>query len=269
MTTSPEKSNPSQQPPEPQWSVRLSRRIATQIRFWREQRGLTALQLAKRTAQLGYSLPRGVIANLENNRRDSVTVAELLILAAALDVPPVLLIAPVGREREVEMLPGTQTPSWQVRGWIHGAAEPNYAGFSAAKWQQSRRAIALYDIHRLLVREHQQIERRIKQLVDQEHFAVDDMVADDLRLSRGPLADFVNEFAYSLDRLRVHRSLIKSEGFDLPDLPPNIAMALKEIAPSGRHRRAPNDETTDELLPPVVYHEMSSSRPRLTDDETH
>lgn len=267
MTTSPETPDRGEKRPEPGWSVLLTRRVAAEVRYWRERRGMTALQLARRTAQLGYQLPRSVLANLENNRRDTVTVAELLILAAALDIPPVLLIAPVGREREIEVLPATRTTPWQVRGWIHGAVEPNYQGYSATMWQQSRRAIALYDIHRLLVREHQQIQRRIQQLADQEHLVVGDVAPDDLRLGPGPLADFVNELAYSLDRLRTHRGLIKSEGFQLPELPPGISAALKETAPSGRHRQATGDDQDDHLLPPLVYQELMASRPDLGGDE--
>jgi len=50
---------------------------------------MMAPQPANRTAELGYKLPRSVPANLKNERRDRTSVAELLILAAALDVPPV------------------------------------------------------------------------------------------------------------------------------------------------------------------------------------
>ncbi|WP_327041348.1 helix-turn-helix domain-containing protein [Micromonospora ureilytica] len=267
MTTSPETPDRGEEQPEPGWSVLLTRRVAAEVRYWREQRGISALQLAKKTAELGYQLPRSVLANLENNRRDTVTVAELLILAAALDVPPVLLIAPVGRESDIEMLPTTRTAPWHVRGWIHGAVEPNYPGFSPTMWQQSRRAITLYDIHRLLVREHQQIQRRIQQLADQEHLVVDEITSDDLRLSRGPLAEFLTELAYSFDRLRTHRGLIKAEGFRLPDLPPSISAAMKETAPSGRHRQASKDDQDDRLLPPLVYQELIASRPDLGGDE--
>lgn len=266
--------NPSPEPPdrgdkqsEPGWSAILTRRVAAQVRYWREQRGMTALQLARRTDQLGYHLPRSILANLENNRRDTISVAELLILAAALDVPPVLLIAPVGRERDLEVLPGTPATPWRVRGWIHGAVELQYQGSSAALWQQSRRAIALYDIHRLLVREHQQIKRRIKRLAEQEHLDVGDMTPDDLQLARGPLAEFATELGYSLDRLRTHRSLIRSEGFELPDLPPDIAVALRETAPTGRHHRTTPDDGADGLMPPLVYQHLKSSMPTLGDDE--
>jgi len=261
MASSSEASDHVDDQPEPSWSVLLTRRIASQVRYWREQRGLTAQQLADRVDQLGYRMPRSILANLENNRRENITVAELLILAAALDVPPVLLIAPVGRESTLEVLPRTPATPWRARGWIHGAIELRYQGSSAPLWQQSRRAITLYDVHRLLVREHQQIALRIKRLADQEHLDVGDMAPDDLRLSRGPLADFVDELAYSLDRLRNHRALIRSEGFELPELPPDLAVALKETTPVGRHHRARDSDASYQLLPPVVYQQLESSRP--------
>src|SRR5689334_10593960 len=146
MTSSPDDPDQAGTQPSPNWSTLVARRIAAQVRYWREQRGMTAVQLANRTRELGYHLPRSVLANLENNRRDTVTVAETLILAAALDVPPVLLLAPVGREPEIEVLPGTRATPWHARGWLHGATEPDYKGFSATLWQQSRRILVLYDI---------------------------------------------------------------------------------------------------------------------------
>jgi transcriptional regulator with XRE-family HTH domain len=265
MTVPPESPDHGGPPPKLEWSLRLARDVAAQVRYWRERRGITAAQLADRTAQLGYQIPRSIIANLENRRRNTIAIAEVLVLAAALDVPPVLLIAPVGRRREVEILPGLRLSAWRSRGWIHGAVEPEYGGFSAAAWQQSRRAIVLYDVHRLLVREHQQIERRIKRQADSEHLGITEIVADAQGLTEGALVDALTELTYSLDRLRRHRSLIRSERFALPDLPPSIAVALQEAPPAGRHSR--KTEEADDQLPAVFYDELRASRPMLGDDE--
>lgn len=73
---------------------------------------MSAQQLALRCAELGLpTLTRSTIANLESGRRQYVDVAELLILAAALQVAPAVLVFPVGYEAEVERLPGqTATP---------------------------------------------------------------------------------------------------------------------------------------------------------------
>lgn len=63
-------------------------------------------QLADRTAELGMPIPRSVLANLESGRRETVSAAEVVILAAALDIAPIELISPVGFDQQVEMLPG-------------------------------------------------------------------------------------------------------------------------------------------------------------------
>ena len=257
MAASPELPAVHEPQPDPEWSLRLAHDVADQVRHWRKQRGMTAAELADRTEQLGYLIPRSVIANLENHRRNTITIAEVLVLAAALDVPPVLLIAPVGRRREAEVLPGLRLSTWRIRGWIHGVVEPEYQGFSAAGWQNSRRAIVLYDIHRLLVREHQQIVRRIKRLADSEHLGITEIIADAQRLTGGALVDAITELTYSLDRLRRHRSLIRSEHFELPDLPPSIAVALQEAPPAGRHSQKITE--VDDQLPAAFYDELESA----------
>lgn len=81
---------------------------------------MSTQQLADRTAELGLPIQRSVLANLENGRRGSVSVAELLVLAAALDAAPVDLLYPVGLEEQIEMLPGRMTDSLGVVSWFCG-----------------------------------------------------------------------------------------------------------------------------------------------------
>ena len=91
------------------WASGVSRTIAAEVRRHRRARGMSGQELADRCAELGItSLPRSVIANLENGRREVVTVAEVLVLAAALDVPPAVLAFPVGYAETVEYLPGQE-----------------------------------------------------------------------------------------------------------------------------------------------------------------
>lgn len=68
--------------------------VAARVRELRERRGgMSAQALADRCAELGMpGLKRQAITNLENGRRGMVTVEELLVLAAALDVPPLDLL---------------------------------------------------------------------------------------------------------------------------------------------------------------------------------
>jgi hypothetical protein len=55
----------------------------------------TAKWLSDRTDELGYRVSPTVIAKLDSGHRgDVLSVAELLIIAAALDVPPVAVLFP-------------------------------------------------------------------------------------------------------------------------------------------------------------------------------
>ncbi|HVL84522.1 MAG TPA: hypothetical protein VM367_09610 [Pseudonocardia sp.] len=96
--------------------------IADSVRHYRKRRSMSAQDVANACSGLGYaSLTRGVIANLETGARDSITVGEWLILAAALQVPPLLLLFPVGRRAEVEVLPDTTVSPWAALNWTeHG-----------------------------------------------------------------------------------------------------------------------------------------------------
>lgn len=105
------------------WSGRLVRTIATEIRRHRKRCGLSAQDLADECAELGYPIARQVITNLEIGRRDTVTVAELIVLGNALGVPPSLLVFPVGFEATSEPLPGRHRPTWHAFSWF-AADEP-------------------------------------------------------------------------------------------------------------------------------------------------
>lgn len=81
---------------------------------------MSAQQLANSCSQLGMKIPRAVLANLENGRRPTVSVAELLVLAEALQVPPLLLVVPLGRQELIEILPGAQAPAFEAARWWRG-----------------------------------------------------------------------------------------------------------------------------------------------------
>lgn len=63
-------------------------------------------------------VPRNVLANLESGRRDVVTVAELLILAKALNAAPVDLLFPAEADAVVEIAPGDSRPRDEAMAWF-------------------------------------------------------------------------------------------------------------------------------------------------------
>jgi transcriptional regulator with XRE-family HTH domain len=127
------------------WAEEQAAHIAQEVRRLRRVHRRSAQWLSDQTAELGYSVTRAVIADLENGRRKYVTIAELSVLAAALNTAPIaLLYPPPFFDTEVEVLPGVKvnklaaieefssdypgrTESW-IRGEIRGddAAKDEY-----------------------------------------------------------------------------------------------------------------------------------------------
>jgi transcriptional regulator with XRE-family HTH domain len=108
---------------QPTWTERLTRAIAGEIFRYRKDKGMSAQQLSDRCAKLGLEISRSTLADLENGRRATLTVAELLALAAALGISPTLLVAPVGRQEMIEILPGRGVAPWDVVRWLDGEVQ--------------------------------------------------------------------------------------------------------------------------------------------------
>ena len=112
------------------WPARLTHGIGQRVAAARREQRISAQRLASRCAELGLpTFTRQVVAFMENGRRESVSVAELLVLAAALEVPPVELVFPFGDET-AEILPGRRVPPWAAARWFAGeddlwADDPN------------------------------------------------------------------------------------------------------------------------------------------------
>jgi len=105
----------------------VSDRVAEQVSTLRRSARLTREQFSARCQALGLDLSPAALTNVETGRRDStgrrrrdVSVDELVVLAAALNVPPVQLMFPLGAVPEVEMLPGVLTSTWTAYQWAYG-----------------------------------------------------------------------------------------------------------------------------------------------------
>src|SRR5262245_32781047 len=104
------------------WELTRSGGFGDAVRERRKGLNLTASEVARRTAMLGYPVSRGAIAKIESNLRSGkVDVAELLVLSAALDIPPVLLLFPeFSTNGSVEVLPGIVTSQDEAVRWVSG-----------------------------------------------------------------------------------------------------------------------------------------------------
>jgi hypothetical protein len=65
-------------------------------------------------------MKRSVLANFEGGRRPALSVAELIVLARILEVPPVQLLFPIGRQTESRALPGDPVDTWEALKWFTG-----------------------------------------------------------------------------------------------------------------------------------------------------
>lgn len=103
------------------WEQDTIDRVGRQLAKSRKARKLSAQALADLTAELGYPIGRATISEYENGRRKSMTVCELLILAAALNIPPVyLLYGDQLADGEVEVVPGRKKPADHALLWAAG-----------------------------------------------------------------------------------------------------------------------------------------------------
>jgi len=103
-------------------------------------------------ASLG-NIERGQDKGAKRRRRD-VTVEELMVLARALGVPPLLLMVPLDAGKEqVELVPGEAWYVWDAAKWVTGEAYPEgeVATFFAIPLQLNRELQKIRDAYLMLL----------------------------------------------------------------------------------------------------------------------
>ncbi|WP_416484292.1 helix-turn-helix domain-containing protein [Streptomyces sp. CL12] len=103
------------------WAATFTARVAQAIREARKTAGLTMGEVAQGCAERGLAeITEHSLKNLELGRKSSLTIADFIVLADVLGVPPVLLLFPVGTSPTVEVLPGRTTSTWDALVWFTG-----------------------------------------------------------------------------------------------------------------------------------------------------
>lgn len=87
----------------------------------RGRKGWTGADLGQHMTAKGVPWDRSIVANLENGRRRTVSVVELLALARVFDVAPVHLMVPLG-DRDYQATPSERCSTSAARAWIRGEA---------------------------------------------------------------------------------------------------------------------------------------------------
>lgn len=108
--------------------------IGRRIAAFRKREGLSANELAQDSG-----MSRSVIANIENGRRDDITVSELLAISRALRVPPVAIVFDTTRPMSPVPAPNTEGEILRPRAidiidWFAGLDGPS-------QWSPDRMAM--------------------------------------------------------------------------------------------------------------------------------
>ncbi len=188
---------------------------------------MSAQQLADECERLGYPVARSVLTNLENGYRDSVSISEWLILAAALRVPPMLLVFPLGRYDQIEPLPDVQVAPWDAVTW---AETGQIVGIDGGPFQEDSDLIAGYRRHEEFVRAWEQSGtriRRISERLEKPGEWLEKYNAHPAEI-RAELAEAEHRRRYAALVVKQVRAALTRAGVLLPSLPPSLAAALDE-----------------------------------------
>ena len=103
----------------PAAALRPSAVFGRRVREARTGRGWKQQDLADRLTEIGRKTDRAFLSRVERGKT-TAEVDLVLALAAALDVAPVHLLAPLDDEAIIEVTPKLRFPAADVRAWIRG-----------------------------------------------------------------------------------------------------------------------------------------------------
>lgn len=221
-----------------EWATRIAQQVGRQIKHYREtapgpegRTGMTAQRLADRCTELGLKMDRAVIAKLEKGMRQTVTVGEILVMARALNVEPILLIMPLGTEAETEVLPGQKVDTWSALKWF-GGDTPQFPGESAeAGGGRAPSPIRQFCAHDELLEEYREHRRQALDYIAQRT-AMDQARAVDAERAKDAmtLVDVVGGAAVkSWKELQALRQTMTDQGMTPPVLTPEDASIETEV----------------------------------------
>ena len=105
------------------WHATLAKRIGVAIMARRKEIAMTAQQLSERCRALGAPIHRTTITKIENGR-PRFDLGELLVIAAALNTSPVVLVYPGPYDTQTEAIPGDFWKEFDAAQWFSGLSHP-------------------------------------------------------------------------------------------------------------------------------------------------
>ena len=177
---------------------------------------MSAQELADACEELGYPIPRNVIANMESGRRATLPLVEVMVLAEALHTYPICLIYPVGYVEQVQPLPFKYPkPTWDAMHWFTG--ESDEFGVDNAMLR-SFRAHVVHERAALAAVNGEKRERW------KAETATNPAEREEALLAQ---ADYAEKAIHAKYRLRSARAFIREDG----GTPPHLPAALADVDP--------------------------------------
>ncbi len=208
----------------PEWADQVLATVAAEVRRRRKELRMSAQDLADRCEEIGYPIPRNVIANMESGRRSTIPLVEVMVLAEALRTYPICLLYPVGYVDEVQRLPLRYSePTWEAMRWFTGDME----GFGVE--DEMLRAFRAHASHQRAALAALEGEKHERWKVET---APNRAEREEAAHARADYAERAEKAEY---RLRSARAFIRDGGGTPPLLPPELA----DVDP-------PHTDTTEE-----------------------
>ena len=199
-----------------EWEDHVMATVAGEVRRRRKELRWSAQDLADKCEEIGYPIPRNVIANMESGRRAGLPLVEIMVLAKALRISPISLIYPVGYVAEVRQLPYEHPRStWDALQW--------FVGNSTAEDATD------YMLDHFLA--HDLELRAAKAAVESEDYERWKVRTASNRVQREAaeraLARYADQATRAKDELRRHRDAIREGG----GIPPFLPSSLDDVDP--------------------------------------
>ncbi|WP_405797214.1 helix-turn-helix domain-containing protein [Streptomyces sp. NBC_01506] len=196
--------------------------VARNIQRVRKARQLKQSDVSERLAAAGRPTLPTVVSKIERGER-RIDVDDLIAFGRALDVPPALLLFPLGEDQNVEVLAGQLTPTWDAFRWFvgeapfpgdagtpHGERDPEtgLAEWYENPWQEGAAPVVLWREHAERVREWFAVPGRVRRLrLDEE----------------GEREQRAREWEQAEAALRQTRNTMRMRGLKPPRLPEELA----------------------------------------------
>lgn len=233
----------------------ISDTVAERITHWRKERGWNRERLAKECARLGHpEITHATLTNIESGRRHpdgtrrrAVTIDELMVIAYALDVPPILLIGKL-ESRGTPFLQDETVPTHMLIAWFSGE-HPFPTGIptektteSQALYQETLPPLKMLRDHQGLVDSHIRLSMALTETATEKEafFATPETPHSQAKLSMILSTEdhFLREIYYAEKALVELRDKMRSIDLPPPVLPP-IMGHLEEKSPDNYGEYAP------------------------------